>query len=163
MHDCACHTSFELKHGGINVNAVNSAAESARTDGQTARRSALQPVPLQPCDTVMTGVGPFNVTKLQQCLQFLRRFQAPLGLAFFAIVANVRDSARDRGDGRQHSRDNRPCALDRGSRMRPTPVELNYAGRDRFAAKVETAHQQLISVHGCLLPNWSWVEIADRR
>jgi len=49
MDDCAFHTSFKLKHGGINVNAVNSAAESARTDGQTARCSALQPVPLQRC------------------------------------------------------------------------------------------------------------------
>jgi hypothetical protein len=88
MHDCACHASFKLKHGAINVNAVNSAAESARTDGQTARRSALQPVPLQRCrHTVMTGVGPFNVTKLQQCLQFRAAFKHPSVCPIYANAA----------------------------------------------------------------------------
>jgi hypothetical protein len=155
MHDCACHASFKLKHGAINVNAVNSAAESARTDGQTARRSALQPVPLQRCrHTVMTGVGPFNVTKLQQCLQFPGRVQAPLGMS------DLRQR-RDRGKATampsvrsSHRSGFLLSSPTVGTRLEIEGTEGSIVGinRSRNGASATTSPSEL-----------EWVEIADRR
>ena len=147
MHDCACHTSFELKHGGINVNAVNSAAESARTDGQTARRSALQPVPLQRCrHTVMTGVGPFNVTKLQQCLQFPGRVQAPLGMS----------DLRQRRDRRKATAMPSIRSSHRSGFLLSSPTigtRLEVEGMEGSIVGI-IGHVHLTADHGCAQPHW---------
>jgi hypothetical protein len=147
MHDCACHTSFKLKHGGINVNAVNSAAESARTDGQTARRSTLQPVPLQRCHhTVMSGVGPFNVTKLQQCLQLLGRVQAPLGMS----------DLRQRRDPRKATAMPSVRSSHRSGFLLSSPTigtRLEVEGTEGSIVRI-IGHVHLTADHGCAQPHW---------
>jgi hypothetical protein len=124
-----------------------------------------------------SGVGPFNVTKLQQSLPFLCRVQAPLSMSDLrqrrgrrkaTAMPGVRSSHRSgfllssptigtrleiegtEGSivgiiGHVHLTGDHGCAQPH--------LELNHAGRDRFGAKVDTAHRQLIRTHRRLPPN----------